>query len=83
MKISEMSHAVLSRFWSKVNKNGAVSELRPDLGNCWLWTGNTHEGYGKFHVHRVPRMALMARQSTWNLMVNFYHLPRLSVCEIS
>jgi acetolactate synthase regulatory subunit len=36
------------RFWLKVNKNGPVPEVRPDLGPCWLWlcgTGST--GYGQ------------------------------------
>lgn len=36
------------RFWEKVNKNGPVPERRPDLGPCWLWTGSTQKGYGKF-----------------------------------
>lgn len=36
------------RFWRKVNKNGPTSELRPDLGSCWLWVGGTlRGGYGK------------------------------------
>jgi hypothetical protein len=34
-------------FWSKVNRNGPVSEERPDLGRCWLWRGSTSRlGYG-------------------------------------
>ena len=39
----------MNRFWSKVNKQGPVSEHRPDLGPCWLWTACTPErGYGRF-----------------------------------
>lgn len=38
------------RFWSKVNKDGPT--VRPELGNCWLWTGTTtgksHGEYGTF-----------------------------------
>jgi len=38
------------RFWSKVNKNGPIPELRPDLGPCWLWLGALSCGYGSFHL---------------------------------
>jgi hypothetical protein len=31
---------VMTRFWSKVDKNGA--------GGCWLWLGYLHRGYGEF-----------------------------------
>ncbi len=35
------------RFWSKVNKSGPVPPHRPELGECWLWTGNKMgAGYG-------------------------------------
>lgn len=37
----------LGRFWANVDKGGPVSVLRPDLGQCWLWTGDLSErGYG-------------------------------------
>lgn len=39
------------RFWAKVDKNGPISEYRPDLGPCWLWTaGQNGKGYGIFTV---------------------------------
>jgi hypothetical protein len=39
------------RFWSKVNKNGPVSDYRPTLGPCWLWTGaRSGAGYGHRRV---------------------------------
>lgn len=38
------------RFWSFVNKDGPVSEYRPDLGPCWVWTGALTHGYGAFSV---------------------------------
>lgn len=39
------------RFWAKVDKNGPLPELRPDLGECWLWTANTSpKGYGQIKV---------------------------------
>lgn len=36
------------RFWSWVDKNGPVPSGRPDLGQCWVWTGGLAEGYGAF-----------------------------------
>jgi hypothetical protein len=37
------------KFWKKVNKNGPVAKCRPDLGQCWLWTGALSSGgYGNF-----------------------------------
>lgn len=51
------------RFWAQVDKDGPLSEKRPDLGPCWVWTGCVHEatGYGLFGssssgtrlVHRI------------------------------
>lgn len=44
------------RFWAKVDKNGPVPECRPDLGQCWIWTGaRVPRGYGHF----VPDGRLM------------------------
>lgn len=41
------------RFWLKVNKNGLISQHRPDLGPCWIWTAclNSH-GYGIFKLNK-------------------------------
>ncbi len=39
------------RFWAKVNKAGPIPEGRPELGNCWDWTGRPNEeGYGSLLV---------------------------------
>lgn len=36
------------RFWEKVNKDGPIPAHRPDLGQCWLFTGTTNkQGYGE------------------------------------
>lgn len=40
----------VERFWAKVDKNGPVSILRPDLGSCWLWTASISGGYA--HIGR-------------------------------
>jgi len=42
------------RFWSKVDKDGPV--IRPELGECWIWTGALGDGYGilrRVGAHRV------------------------------
>lgn len=31
---------LIARFWVKVDKNGTAPAHRPELGPCWLWTGN-------------------------------------------
>jgi len=37
----------LEAFWSRVDKNGPVHPYRPELGNCWNWTGGKLvKGYG-------------------------------------
>lgn len=44
------------RFWTKVDKNGPI--LKPELGQCWLWTGMRHEhGYGRVWVDGVQQYA--------------------------
>jgi hypothetical protein len=44
----------LERFWQKVNKEGPVPELRPELGQCWVWTGShSWNGYGQFEDGRA------------------------------
>lgn len=44
--VSQLSEAILSRFWAKVDKSGD--------GDCWLWTAGTDElGYGKFTISRL------------------------------
>lgn len=49
---------VEDRFWPRVDKNGPVPSSRPELGNCWLWTGaRDGNGYGRFgHLlaHHIP-----------------------------
>lgn len=38
----------MERFWAYVNKDGPVPKCRPDLGPCWVWTGELRDGYGRF-----------------------------------
>lgn len=37
------------KIWARVNKNGPVPDFSPELGPCWIWTGNIEEqGYGVY-----------------------------------
>jgi hypothetical protein len=50
-----MDEEHIARFWTKVNKIGPV--VRPELGNCWIWTAGLRSGYGAFGVHRKAQQA--------------------------
>jgi len=55
------------RLWGRVDKDGAVSAQRPDLGACWLWLGGVDtQGYGRLRwdgreigTHRIVWMVLV------------------------
>jgi hypothetical protein len=38
------------RFWGKVDKNGPISGVRPDLGQCWIFAGSPAHRYGRFYI---------------------------------
>lgn len=58
----EMKPKDAERFWSKVDKTGP--------GGCWVWTGYTHLGYGKFslRVNGVEKN-LRAHRVSYSLLV--------------
>lgn len=37
------------RFWSKIDKNGPISEFNPALGPCWVWVTKEVDGYVYFY----------------------------------
>lgn len=46
------------RFYQNVNMRGPVPAHRPDIGQCWVWTGPVDEkGYGRSHDGERPRKA--------------------------
>lgn len=52
-------------FWMAVDKNGPVPAHRPELGQCWVWTGRLdRRGYG---IARLPgfRQPLGAHRAAW------------------
>jgi hypothetical protein len=54
----------LSRFWSKVDKNGPPHPYDPEKGPCWEWTGSVDaRGYGRFHYGTRQQSILSHRFS--------------------
>ena len=52
-------------FWRFVDKDGVAPSHRPDLGNCWQWTG-THSKYGQYiRVATRPAGAGAHRVAYW------------------
>ena len=52
------------RFWVQVDKDGPIPTGRPNLGQCWLWTGGLTNGYGAFHLDGRQTKAHIA-SFTW------------------
>ena len=52
------------RFWPKVNKDGPVPQIRPELGQCWVWTAYLNKsGYGQFGL--ADRSLMLAHRWAW------------------
>lgn len=50
---SNVVRSQMARALERVDKNGPVPTLRPDLGPCWLWTGPSHpDGYVQIEGRR-------------------------------
>ena len=75
-----MDEKTLARFWSRVDKAGAVPAHRPDLGPCWIWTGaRTTLGYGVVRAWWKPKTGMAHRAS---YLLQHGHLPaHLSICH--
>lgn len=41
-----LTDATTTKFWARVNKNGPLPEIDPELGPCWLWERPQKSGYG-------------------------------------
>lgn len=68
--IEGASDTFVTRFWSKVDKNGPPPAHRPELGPCWLWTRATSDfGYGV--IGRAGRGTGLVRsnRAAWELCV--------------
>ena len=61
----KFNSTAFERFWSKVNKDGPVPEHRPDLGQCWVFTGQlNNKGYGVFKPASYQR-EIGAHKTSW------------------
>lgn len=70
--------ALLSRFWSNVDKNGPVPEHCPHIGKCWMWNGSKNqEGYGGF---RFNKFSAPAHRASW-FIINGAFDTSLFVCH--
>lgn len=56
----------IAAFWAKVNKDGPIPPLHPEMTNCWLWEGGkARDDYGTFSIdgsmqyaHRIAFLLL-------------------------
>lgn len=55
----ERSRDPVTRFWSKVDKNGPIPKDCPELGTCWIWRGAvfSKSDYGQFWMNYRNRRA--------------------------
>jgi hypothetical protein len=85
MQVHGTRHApLIERFWAKVDRNGPVPELMPELGSCWLWTGSTTKGgYGKYGI-KVDGAGVyfMTHRKAWELATESEPPTGLRVCHI-
>lgn len=62
---------LIDRVMPKINKDGPLSELRPDLGKCWLWTASKQgNGYGKIGAGGRGGKWLPAHRAVYELLVD-------------
>lgn len=78
---------VSERFYEKVDKNGPLPGLLPELGPCWIWTARKSVGgYGQFalrrgvavEAHRVAFFLATSIMSSRTQMLD--HLCRNKAC---
>jgi len=75
-----------ARFWAKVNKDGPLSEHRPELGPCWLWTAgiSANTGYGNIWwdntTQSAHRIAYELTTGTIPAGLTIDHLCRRRAC---
>jgi hypothetical protein len=72
------SKTILTRFWSKVNKDGPIPEHCPELGPCWIWTGYlAKKGYGSISSGRSqgehPFKPINVHRVSW--LIHYAEIP--------
>lgn len=54
--------------WERVNKNGPIPSLKPELGPCWEWTeGLTSAGYPAVHDPATKKQ-VRGNRAAWELI---------------
>ncbi len=62
----------IEHFWLQVDKNGPVPGRYPELGPCWIWTGERQEeGYGRISTRIKPTASgtRLAHRAAYELTV--------------
>src|SRR5262249_49860255 len=74
--IRVMKISTRERFWKNVNKHGPK---HPTLGTrCWIWMGNTTDGYGTFR--KTKKKVWRTHRYSWR--INRGRIPNgLRVCH--
>jgi hypothetical protein len=77
---------VAARLMKRVDTDGPISEFRPDLGPCWIWTGALSKGYGSFAARGyqgsrlVHRAIFEAHHGRIDSGLDLDHLCRVTAC---
>lgn len=63
-----MDDKTITRFWSKVDKNGPVPSHMPHLGHCWIWIASRMStGYGAFNYPNGNSPTQLSHRVAWQL----------------
>jgi hypothetical protein len=67
---SQVTAAIIARFWAKVNKDGPIPQHDPGLGPCWVWIAGTFKsgGYGAFRVMNRGNITVRAHRFSYELV---------------
>ena len=80
--IPKLSEKELSRFWSKINKNGPIPDHCHELGGqCWLWQAAFSKGgYGRFNIRRNGvKKTYLAHRIVYTLYYGLLANPTINV----
>lgn len=64
--------STVEQFWANVDKRGPAPAHRPELGPCWLWTGDHQpEGYGRISTQQKPTASgtRLAHRAAYELLI--------------
>ncbi|MGW7630513.1 HNH endonuclease signature motif containing protein [Streptomyces griseoincarnatus] len=70
----------LDALTARTDRNGPLPEDRPDLGQCWIWTGGNNGKYGKLGRQYAHRAAYEAAKGAIPEGLQIDHLCRNTLC---